>query len=236
MKRLIPLLCAFAGTVAITGCEPPGKPDPADRWKAPTAVTDFETLYRSSCYACHSDGTNIAASISMKDPIYLAMLPEDVLRNVITNGVPGTAMPALAREKGGVLTAEQIDSLVKGIMDWKATHADKAPVPPYSAPLGDAVAGQATFGVYCASCHGADGTGVAGKAGSVVESAYLGLVTDQYLRSVTIAGRPELGCPNYRERVEGRVMTDAEIADVVAWLSTQRKPGPAEPPGIGDQN
>jgi cytochrome c oxidase cbb3-type subunit 3 len=63
-----------------------------------------------------------------------------------------------------------------------------------------------------------------------VDAAYLSLVSDQYLRTVVIAGRPELGMPGYREYVAGKPMTPEEISDVVAWLASRRQgpvPGPA---------
>lgn len=230
------LVLALGALIVLTACDWPGKPSKANRWIAPTKVMDFTTLYRQNCLACHSDGTTTSASIPMSNAIYLALLPEETLRDAITNGIPGTAMPALSIAKGGILTDAQIDSLVKGIMAWKEVHPVDGPLPAYSAPLGDAAAGQAAFGVFCASCHGANGKGLKEGAGSVVESAYLGLVTDQYLRTITIAGRPDLGCPDFRSRVENQPMTDADIANVVAWLSSQRKPGPAEPPGLGERN
>jgi mono/diheme cytochrome c family protein len=70
---------------------------------------------------------------------------------------------------------------------------------------------------------------VKGKAGSVVDPAYLGLVSDQYLRTVVIAGRPDLGMPGFREYVPGKPMTPEEISDVVAWLASHRQ-SPA--PGV----
>jgi mono/diheme cytochrome c family protein len=97
-------------------------------------------------------------------------------------------------------------------------------LPSYSAPSGSAAHGAQVFATYCAGCHGGDGTG--GKAaGSVVDSAYLNLVTDQYLRTIIIAGRPELGHPNWHNAVEGKPMSDQDIADVVAWLISHREAG-----------
>lgn len=234
MIRRASILSALAALLALAACDMPGQPKAADRWRAPSTITDFTTLYRDNCLACHSDGTTTAAAIPMSNPTFLAILPEDRLRDVITNGIPGTSMPALSIAKSGVLTDEQIDSLVKGIVAWKTVHPVQGPLPAYTAPNGDAVAGRQTFGVYCASCHGADGTGA--TAGSIVAPAYLGLVTDQYLRTITIAGRPDLGCPDYRSRVANQPMTDPDIANVVAWLSSQRKPGPTEPLVPGESN
>ena len=80
---------------------------------------------------------------------------------------------------------------------------------------------QAAFATFCASCHGADGNG--GKAGSVINPAYVGLVSDQYLRTIVIAGRNDLGCPDFQSRVAGKAMSEEEISGVVAWLVSQRR-------------
>ncbi len=69
--------------------------------------------------------------------------------------------------------------------------------------------------------NGGDGRG-GNKASSIVNGAYLALVSDQELRTIVIAGRPELGAPDWRGNVEGRPMSAEEISDVVAWLSAHR--------------
>ena len=48
--------------------------------------------------------------------------------------------------------------------------------------------------------------------------AFLGLVSDQYLRTIVIAGRNDLGCPDFQNRVPGKPMSEEEISGVVAWL------------------
>jgi cytochrome c oxidase cbb3-type subunit III len=46
-----------------------------------------------------------------------------------------------------------------------------------------------------------------------------------------IAGRPELGMPNYRDYVSGKPMTAEEVADVVSWLASHRQgPAPGQSP------
>ena len=49
--------------------------------------------------------------------------------------------------------------------------------------------------------------GAAPKGGSVVDASYLALVSDQYLRTTVIAGRTDLGMPDWREYVKGQPMT-----------------------------
>lgn len=216
-------LAGFAFALLCGGCDwMPGRPTQAEKFVPPAKMVDFQTLYSQNCRGCHGANGTVAGSIALDNPAYLAVVPEAVLRNAIVNGVPGTPMPAFSQANGGMLTDEQINVLVSGIRAWVRPVA-AAPLPPYAAPIGDAAAGAGVFSTYCASCHGADGKGLADKAGSVIASPYLALVSDQYLRTIVIAGRNDLGCPDFASRAPGQPMTDAQIADVVAWLATNRK-------------
>lgn len=211
----------LSGLVALTACDNvPGRPKPSQKWQPPTANLDFKHLYAENCRGCHGSEGEISGAVPMDDPLYLALIPKDKLHEIVVSGVPDSIMPGFSEEHGGLLTGKQVDALVDGMGGW-ARNPPPSPLPPYSAALGNASSGQAAFGVYCASCHGQDGNG--GKAGSVVNAAYLGLVTDQYLRTITIVGRRDLGCPDFQSRVPGKRMSDAEISDVVAWLVSHRK-------------
>jgi mono/diheme cytochrome c family protein len=229
MKMLLPALCIFTGMIGLSGCDQlPGKPKPSDRWLPPEAEKNFQVLFKDNCRACHAGENNIGASISMRDPLYLAIIPRDVLRKVTAEGIAGTTMPAFAKANGGELTDEQVDIIVNGILDWgKSAQITKANLPPYSASLGDANHGSEVYNRFCAGCHGQVGQN--GKAGSILQPDYLQLVSDQYLRSVTIAGRPELGMPNYQNLMPNQPMSDQDIADIVAWLVSHRNASNVEP-------
>jgi cytochrome c553 len=70
------------------------------------------------------------------------------------------------------------------------------------------------------------------KVGSIVDPAYLALVSDQYLRSTIIAGQSEQGMPDWRSDLTGsnaRPMTDQEISDIAAWIASHRIATPGEP-------
>jgi cytochrome c oxidase cbb3-type subunit III len=221
-KFILLALCAVNGLIGLSGCDQlPGKPKLSDRWQPPEAEKNFRVLFTGNCQACHAGEANIGAAISMRDPLYLAVVPRDVLRKVIVEGIPGTTMPGFLKANGGDLTDEQVDIIVNGILDWgKSAQIAKANLPPYSAPLGDANRGSEVYNRFCASCHGQVGQN--GKAGSILQPDYLQLVSDQYLRSVTIAGRPELGMPNYQNLVPNQPMSDQDIADIVGWLASHR--------------
>ncbi len=109
-------------------------------------------------------------------------------------------------------------------------------IPPYkAAQSGDSTRGQQAFGTFCARCHGAAGEGApgdvkseAGKVGSIVDGSYLALISDQDLRSIVIAGRPDEGMPDWR--TDGaQAMTDQQISDIVAWLASKRTANPGQP-------
>jgi mono/diheme cytochrome c family protein len=225
----------FGVLLTLTACDSlPGRPDPAERYVRPSKVTDAAELYASNCAGCHGDGERPGAAVGLADPLYLAIADDTVMREAIAKGVKGTSMPAFSRRDGGSLTEEQIEAIVRGIRQrWdRPTTVAGEPLLPYAAPLGDAERGRAAFTTYCSSCHGADGRG-GDKGGSVVDGSYLALVSDQGLRTTVLVGRPALGMPDWRNNVPGKPMSAAEVADVVAWLATQRQPLPGQPYASG---
>jgi cytochrome c oxidase cbb3-type subunit 3/ubiquinol-cytochrome c reductase cytochrome c subunit len=54
-------------------------------------------------------------------------------------------------------------------------------------------------------------------------------MSDQGLRTIVIAGRPELNAPDWRTYVKGKPMSDQEVTDVVAWLASHRVEAPGQP-------
>jgi mono/diheme cytochrome c family protein len=231
----IGLFCALS--LGCIGCaDAPGYPAPGPEVPRPDQVMAFRTLYEQNCAGCHGENGKNGAAISLANPVYLAVAGNSVLHNVTAEGVSGSLMPAFARSAGGTLTDRQIDSLVGGIVQtWSSPHATGAShLPPYAASLkADPAQGQKAYAEFCARCHGADGKGAKGQTpGSIVDPSYLALVSDQSLRSAIVAGRPDLGMPDWRSDISGagsRAMTDQEITDIVAWLAAQRTTYPGQP-------
>ena len=191
---------------------------------------DFHLLYSRNCAGCHGADGKGGAAIALGDPVYLAIADDATIRRVTADGVRGTSMPAFAQRSGGMLTDAQVDVIVSGMRArWARPDAlGNVQPPPYAAQApGDPNHGAAVFGIFCASCHGAGGRG--GKASSIVNGSYLGLVSDQGLRTVVIVGRPELGAPDWRGNVPGKPMSPQDVSDVVAWLASQRPQFPGQP-------
>jgi cytochrome c oxidase cbb3-type subunit 3 len=183
----------------------------------------FDILYGANCAGCHGADGKGGAARGLVDPVFLDIANEATIRRVTAAGVAGTAMPAFATEAGGGLTAAQIAAIVRSIRAaTRADAADDVKPPPYStSTAGDPERGGETFATFCSRCHGADGRGGRG-AGSIVDASYLSLVSDQSLRTTVIAGRPDLGAPDWRGDAPERPMSFEDVSDVVAWLAAQR--------------
>ena len=221
--------------LSLVGCDLlPGRARARDQQETASAqVANFHALYSQQCAGCHGRDGRLGAARPLNDAVYLALAPGPRLRQVIAEGVRGTAQPAFAKSAGGTLTDEQIDALALGLLAaWARPDATQGvTVPPYAAKLGDPAQGGAVYTAACASCHGADGSGGA-KARSVVDPSYLALVSDQYLRTTVVAGRADLGMPDWRGFIAGRALSPEEISDVVAWLVTKRTPVPGRSGGF----
>ena len=217
-------------SLAFHGCSRlPGKPAPGPEVPRPDSVLDPVVLYSANCAGCHGADGKHGPAMALSDPVYLAIADNNVLHSTIANGRPGTAMSAFSQKAGGMLTDEQIAAIVRGIRErWGGSPLLNATPPPYETTVpGDAQRGEAVYATFCASCHGSNGQTGPG-AGSVTDPAYLSLISDQALRTLVITGRPDFGAPDWRGNVPGRPMTDQEISDVVAWLSSQRPASAAD--------
>jgi cytochrome c oxidase cbb3-type subunit 3 len=227
-------LCRFATLAAIflAGCSAPhGQPRSGSEVLAPNEVLEFGPLFSENCAACHGAEGRGGAAIALANPVYLAIADDASIRKVIAQGVPGTAMPAFAQSAGGMLTDTQIAVIIKEIRSrWSRQGIlDAASAPPYMPKLaGDAQRGEAAYKTFCESCHGPVARG-GQKASAISDDSFLALVSDQSLRTIVIAGRPELGAPDWRGNLPGRPMSDQEITDVVAWLASRRVANPGQP-------
>jgi len=230
-RRWIAILASLLVTSACgEHRQAPGQPGANREPIPPTQILDFALLYERNCAGCHGGNGSGGAAIGLDDPVYLAIADDAAMTRVTADGVPGTAMPAFAQRSGGMLTDKQISAIVRGIRShWAKPDALRgAEPPPYAAPqAGDARRGAAVYGTFCSSCHGPGGTGGA-RAGSIVDTAYLQLVSDQGLRTIVIAGRPDLGAPDWRGNLPGRPMSPQDVSDVVAWLVAHRPAFPGE--------
>ena len=205
--------------LALSGCHS-GKPSPGAEAMRPDQVTDFAHLYAQNCSGCHgADGTH-GPAMPLGNPEYEAIVDE------------GTLMPAFSQGAGGMLTDDQINALVVGIRThwYKPDVLKGLDVPPYQTnKQGDAAHGEQVFTAHCVSCHTTGVQQKDAKKSSVTDGSYLALIGDQSLRAIIIAGRPDLGHPDWRGTAGSTPMSDQDVTDLVAWMASQRQKTPGQP-------
>jgi cytochrome c oxidase cbb3-type subunit 3 len=233
--------------VLLAGCDRQYPPPPL-----PSEVVDFTKLYTQNCTGCHGVNGRWGAAPPLHDRLFLSIVSDDELREVIQKGRAGTMMPGFHTEDGGrilapdpkgpptssatvqagPLTDKQVEALVQGMRkEWGQRDLELAAT--YGAILGDkmdgdAKRGQTIFQNACATCHGEKGEGVKGYAGALNEPAFLALISPQEIRRIIFTGRPEdLKMPNYKSS-EGRnpdfkPLNPQDIADVAAFVLTWRQ-------------
>lgn len=225
MKYSALAACVFL--VATAGCGRfPGEPKPGVEVPRPESVTSFKVLYSQNCAGCHGDHGRGGVSFALANPVYQTWADEATVRNIIASGQPGTQMSAFAQSAGGFLTDAQVDVLVKGMRGaWSepgAMNGQQSP-PPYATQLqGDVAHGQQVYQAACSRCHQS-------PSEDITNPTYLALVSDRMLRTLIVAGRPDIGQPDWRGDIPGRALTDQEVTDVVAWLASKRVATPGQP-------
>ncbi len=214
---------ALAMTLALAGCGHL----PGARTEAPAArpedVLDFHSLYNANCRACHGENGHGGPAMELGNPEYQALVDDATLRKWISGGMPGTEMPAFAQSSGGTLTDAQINAIIAGMRkEWAKPNAFAGATPPpypQNQP-GDAKRGQQTYQDRCASCHENPGRQ------QVTSPAYLSLVSDQVLRTIIIAGRTDIGQPDWRLPgvKDASPLSAQDVTDIVTYLGSLRNP------------
>ncbi|HEX4311810.1 MAG TPA: c-type cytochrome [Acidobacteriaceae bacterium] len=221
MILALPLFLAVP--LILAGCEgheAKVEPIPA----RPEEVVDFPTLYGTNCAACHGATGHGGPAMELGNPEYQALVDDATLRKWISGGMPGTEMPAFAQSAGGMLTDAQVNALIAGMRkEWARPDVFAGATPPaYAQPAGgDGKRGQATYQARCSGCHQEP------SREQVTSAAYLSLVSDQALRTVIIAGRTDIGQPDWRlagAKTASAPLSGQDVTDIVTYLGSLRNP------------
>lgn len=201
-----------------------GPPNDQDELTRPENVLSFDRLYKQNCSACHGESGSGGPALDLANSNYQTLVDDTSLKHRITSGVPGTEMPAFGESAGGFLTPQQVDILVSGMRSrWAHGDQDARGMPPYSAStVGAAALGRQIFQTSCSRCH------QQGQQ-NITDTSYLALVSDQSLRTIIIAGRPDLGQPDYKQVRPNHPLTDQDVSDIVAYLHSLRSDTPGQP-------
>lgn len=223
-KAILPLI-PLTLLIGSLGCDRKiGPPNDQEELMRPENVASFDRLYKQNCSACHGENGSGGPALDLANPRYQALVDDSSLKRWIASGMPGTQMPAFGESAGGFLTPQQVDVLVAGMrMRWNRKDHSATDMPPYSSTAaGNVEHGQDIFRVSCSSCH---------EQGQqkITDASYLALVSDQSLRTIVIAGRPDLGHPDWKQVRPGQPLTDQDVSDVIGYLRTLRSDTPGQP-------
>lgn len=234
-------LAALPLVLTLAGCDSaPGARAAEETPQRPEQVMDFETLYATNCQACHGTKGHGGPAMELGNPEYQALVDDATLRKWISGGMPGTQMPAFAQSAGGMLTDAQIGAMIAGMRkEWaKPGVFSGVTPPPYAQPAGgDTKHGEQVYAARCASCHEKP------EREQVTSPVYLSLVSDQALRTVIIAGRADIGQPDWRLQGsrsgaggtgnQGAPLSAQDVTDLVTYLGSLRNPAAVSAGSVG---
>jgi cytochrome c oxidase cbb3-type subunit III len=188
---------------------------------APTVVGDprGKELYDRYCALCHGkDATGYAAdnAPSLVSRTFLESASDDFIAKGIRFGRPQTAMGAYGKVRSGPLEDPDIDAIVRFLRAKGPKYQ-----PPPQVPLdGDPSKGSALYDKECASCHG---TATERKTAlSLFNPELLLAASKEFLRYAIAHGRPPTPMPAFSPK-----LTDPQINDLVAFLTSKAPPRPA---------
>jgi mono/diheme cytochrome c family protein len=77
-------------------------------------------LYDQNCAVCH--GANGEGRVGATlDKVWSSIRPDLSVKNVVSNGISGSAMPAWSQANGGPLSETQINDLTAFVLTWQET-------------------------------------------------------------------------------------------------------------------
>ena len=183
-----------------------------------------EQIYHQYCMACHGEG-----SYGRWDKTFRRFIPairgaslqatadREYLKTQITNGRPGTQMPAWGKQAGGLLP-EEIEVLLDYIQPPEARRL--ATTTPHTAvipPRGNPERGSVLFSSYCSGCHGMAGHG--GMAPEIANPVFQKAASDDFIVTTIRNGRRDAAMPSFQPKIAGaRMLSDADLGDLLAFI------------------
>lgn len=180
-------------------------------------------LYDANCAVCHGpDGKGrVGATLSS---VFSSIQPDALIRQTVSNGIPGTAMPAWLQPSGPLSEqdisdlAAFIESLSGGRPSDFPTPALKeiTPIPTLADVAGDPTQGAGLYEQNCVMCHGDKGQG---RIGARLSKAFAGIRPDLSVRSTIVNGISGSAMPAWSQ-TKGGPLTDADVDNLTAYVLT----------------
>jgi cytochrome c oxidase cbb3-type subunit 3 len=190
-------------------------------------------LYAENCAVCHgADGQGRVGATLAKD--WPSIRPDLTVKTIISDGVPGSRMPAWSQARGGPFNEAEIEALTQYILSWqtggapqitsRATATLRPPITPPPNVSGDPNRGAVLFDENCAVCHGPDGQG---RVGAALAKAWSGARPDLLVKTTIANGIQGSQMPAWSQ-AKGGPLSDQQIDDLVVFVLTLGAQKPVE--------
>ena len=195
-----------------------------------TAAPDGAALFAENCAVCHQTEGRGGIGLPLNQG-RLNLMSDVYITRTIRSGRPGRIMPSFE---------ELSDAQVKALVDYLREHYHSKPKQYDTKPLGgDAKRGAVVYAANCAMCHGDHGGGAGRGTGVTISRerkfgimppalnnpGFQGAAPDAMVATIIKEGRPSGIMPAFRNE-----LSDADIADVVAYVRELGKQAAAKHP------
>jgi mono/diheme cytochrome c family protein len=178
------------------------------------------TLYGKYCAMCHGQDGGGRIGANLED--FPGIRADAAMASIISDGIPGSTMPAWSIAKGGPLTDEDISDITGYLLGVLNGTTPVSPAPTYQPPAiptlpgfdGDPSIGAIVFNENCIVCHGDSGQGFLGKT---LAQNWPGNQPEAYLTDVIARGVRGTLMPAWGEAYGGP-LAESEIMNVSAYL------------------
>ncbi len=174
-------------------------------------------IFSTVCAACHGpEGKGVPGlGPALNNQSFLSARDDIYIKNIVTNGKPGTAMPAMSKAKGGTLSDSDIEDVVAFVRSWQTAGAPSTPAPT-AAPAAPA-SGDEIFAKNCAVCHGEKGKG-GPSAPALAGNKFVATSSDVEIKNTITEGRVQKGMPPFKS-----VLSSVQIDEVVKYIKSLKK-------------
>jgi len=210
------VLFAFLSSASLEGCKKKAEP-PKEK------LTHGAELYGRMCAVCHGakgEGYKADQAPRLAQPEFQASISDEQLREAIKNGRNSTTMSAWSISRGGPLSPEDIDELIKFLRTWRKgppAVLDERPV------AGDLKRAEELYARECSGCHGARGVG--GPNVHIGNPQLLQVASNGFIRYALKNGRPGTAMKSFAE-----TLGEQGIEDLTGLLRSWANPEPPPPP------
>jgi cytochrome c oxidase cbb3-type subunit 3/ubiquinol-cytochrome c reductase cytochrome c subunit len=190
-------------------------PDASDD-DAATPPPSGAALYATHCALCHgAEGEGYAAddAPAITNPDFLQIAGDAFFHAAIYDGRPGTPMSAWGDAHGGPLSRSAVDAIVAFLRGYATLPFEDVSTVTVA---GDASRGASIYAAQCARCHGDAGEG--GRAPTLDNPVFQDTVSDGFLLRSVERGRRGTAMNGF-----AALLTESELADVVAFVRTLRR-------------